>query len=100
VDATGGVASIAIAHAQLGDIALEVELSNGSVRVIASTATEHSAQVLIAGQAVLAERLAKQGFVLAGLDVVVAEGQAGAQATRKRARERTAHSSHSSQKER
>lgn len=74
IDADGGIASIDITHAQLGDIGLEVELAHGHVTVIATAATEHSAQVLIAGQAVLAERLAKQGFVLGSLEVVVTGG--------------------------
>ncbi|MEY4578617.1 MAG: hypothetical protein RL701_3320 [Pseudomonadota bacterium] len=74
VDHDGGHASLEIAHAQLGEIALEVELSNGSVRVIASAPTEHSAQILADGQALLAERLLRQGIVLEKLDVVVKRG--------------------------
>lgn len=71
VDAHGGSASLSVAHPQLGDIALEVELQNGVLHVIASAPNEYAAQVLLEGQAVLAARLARQGVSLAALDVVV-----------------------------
>jgi flagellar hook-length control protein FliK len=87
VDANGGTASLEVINPQLGDITLEVELDQGTVHVVASAPNEHSARVLEANQAVLAERLLRQGVVLAKLDVVV-RSRAGRGSKRPRKRER------------
>jgi hypothetical protein len=63
-----------------------VELSNGVVHVIASAPTELAAQVLLEGQAELAERLLRQGVVLEKLDVVVANKRKDSQRARARTR--------------
>jgi hypothetical protein len=86
VDAQGGSATLQVAHPQLGDIALEVELSNGVLRVIASAPNEYAAQVLLEGQAQLAERLLRQGVALEVLDVVVTNKRKESQRARARAR--------------
>ena len=75
-----------MAHPQLGDIALEVELSNGVLRVIASAPTELAARVLLEGQAQLAERLLRQGVALEKLDVTVANKRKDSQRARARNR--------------
>jgi hypothetical protein len=69
--ADGGSASVDVAHPELGEIGLQVEMSRGSVRVTAVTTSELSAQVLQQGQTMLAERLLRQGVSLEALDVVV-----------------------------
>lgn len=71
VDADGGTASVNVLHPLLGDIALDVELAQGSVRVIATVATDHGARILQEGQALLAERLLRQGVTLDVLEVLV-----------------------------
>lgn len=71
VDANGGSASVSVAHPLLGDVALDVELSQGAVRVIATVPNEYGARILQEGQALLAERLLRQGVTLQVLDVVV-----------------------------
>jgi hypothetical protein len=71
VDADGGNASVNVLHPLLGDIALDVELSQGSVRVIATVPNDYGARILLEGQAVLAERLLRQGVHLQVLDVLV-----------------------------
>lgn len=86
VDAQGGSASLQVAHPQLGDIALDVELSNGVLRVIASAPNEYAARVLLEGQAELAERLMRQGVALEVLDVVVTNKRKESQRARARAR--------------
>ena len=86
VDAQGGCASLQVAHPQLGDITLDVELSNGVLRVIASAPNEYAAQVLLEGQAQLAERLLRQGVALEVLDVVVTNKRKDSKRARARAR--------------
>jgi len=86
VDANGGTASLEVAHPHLGDITLEVELSNGVLHVIASAPHEHAAKVLLEGQAQLAERLQRQGVKLKSLDVVVANKRKDSQRARARNR--------------
>lgn len=71
VDADGGNASVNVAHPLLGDIALDVELSQGAVRVFATVPNEYGARILQEGQAILAERLLRQGVTLQALDVIV-----------------------------
>ena len=71
VDANGGNASVNVAHPLLGDIALDVELSQGAVRVVATVPNEYGARILQEGQAILAERLLRQGVTLEVLDVIV-----------------------------
>jgi hypothetical protein len=69
--ADGGSASVDVAHPELGEIGLQVEMSRGAVRVTAIATSELSAQVLQEGQAMLAERLLRQGVSLEALDVIV-----------------------------
>jgi hypothetical protein len=71
VDADGGTASVNVLHPLLGDIALDVELAQGSVRVIATVPNDYGARILQEGQAVLAERLLRQGVTLQVLEVLV-----------------------------
>jgi hypothetical protein len=71
VDASGGSASVSVLHPLLGDIELDVEIDNGSARVVASVANDHGARILQEGQAVLAERLLRQGITLQLLEVTV-----------------------------
>lgn len=71
VDATGGTASVNVVHPLLGDIGLDVELSQGSARVVATVPNDYGARILLEGQAMLAERLLRQGVTLAALDVLV-----------------------------
>jgi len=71
VDADGGTASVNVLHPLLGDIALDVELVQGAVKVFATVATEHGARILLEGQALLAERLRRQGVTLDVLEVLV-----------------------------
>jgi hypothetical protein len=71
VDADGGSASVNVLHPLLGDIALDVELSQGAVRVIATVPNDYGARILQEGQALLAERLLRQGVTLQVLDVLV-----------------------------
>jgi hypothetical protein len=71
VDADGGTASVNVLHPMLGDIALDVELSQGAVRVIATVPNDYGARILQEGQAVLAERLLRQGVTLQVLEVLV-----------------------------
>jgi hypothetical protein len=87
-DANGGSASLTIAHPLLGDIALEVELAQGVVRVIATVPNEYGARILQEGQAMLAERLLRQGVTLEVLDVLVRRKRKGkdSQPPRKRPR--------------
>jgi hypothetical protein len=85
-DANGGTASVDVWNPQLGDVSLEVELSNGAVRVTATAENESSALVLQQGQAVLAQRLLNQGVVLEALDVVVRKRKKTAERARTRAR--------------
>jgi hypothetical protein len=87
VDADSGTASIDVWNPELGDIALEVEWLNGAVRVTATAPNEHSAEVLLRGRALLAERLLRQGVALEALDVIVRKSPAKA-APRPRARAR------------
>jgi hypothetical protein len=56
--------------------------------VIASAQTEHSAQILAEGQAMLAERLQRQGILLEKLEVVVSRSarKHGKRADAKRSR--------------
>jgi hypothetical protein len=68
---TGGLASLDVSHAELGQIALAVELADGAVRVTATVSSARSAEVLLQGQALLAQRLLQQGIALEALDVVV-----------------------------
>jgi flagellar hook-length control protein FliK len=77
VDAAGGVATLEIAHPELGPIVLEVQLQDGVVHVVASAPSEQAARVLEAGQALLAQRLRAQGVVLQALEVVVARRRTG-----------------------
>jgi hypothetical protein len=86
----GGLASLDLSHPELGDIGLEVELESGAVRVTATATSERSARVIQAGQAVLAERLLRQGVALEALDVIVVHKQGPNQPLngRKRARAR------------
>jgi hypothetical protein len=70
-DANGGNASVNVAHPLLGDIALDVELSQGAVRVVATVPNDYGARILQEGQAILAERLLRQGVTLEVLDVIV-----------------------------
>jgi hypothetical protein len=88
VDADGGNAAVNVLHPLLGDIALEVELSQGAVRVIATVPTDYGARILLEGQQVLAERLLRQGVTLQVLDVLVRRKRKGkeAQPARKRPR--------------
>jgi hypothetical protein len=88
VDAEGGSAAVNIQHPLLGDIALDVELSQGSVRVIATVPTDYGARILLEGQQVLAERLLRQGVTLQVLDVLVRRKRKGkdSQPARKRPR--------------
>lgn len=89
IDANGGSASIDVLHPLLGDIAIDVELEGSCARVIATVATEYGAQILQQGQAILAERLLRQGITLEALDVLVRRKRKGknrAQAPRKRTR--------------
>lgn len=71
VDADGGTASVNVLHPLLGDIALDVELSQGAVRVIATVPNDYGARILLEGQALLSERLRKQGVTLKELEVLV-----------------------------
>lgn len=71
VDADGGTASVNVLHPLLGDIALDVELAQGSVRVIATVPNDYGARILQEGQALLAERLLRQGVTLEVLEVLV-----------------------------
>lgn len=84
----GGRASVELAHPELGDIALSVEMSAGAVRVTATATDERSAQVIAQGQAVLAERLAQQGVALEALDVIVTPKRKTRSRARARARAR------------
>lgn len=88
VDADGGSAAVNVQHPLLGDIALDVELSQGSVRVIATVPTDYGARILLEGQQVLAERLLRQGVTLEVLDVLVRRKRKGkdSQPARKRPR--------------
>lgn len=87
IDADSGTASIDVWNPELGDIALEVQWTNGAVRVIATAPNEQCADVLLRGRALLAERLYRQGVALEALDVVVRKSPAKA-APRPRARAR------------
>jgi hypothetical protein len=71
VDADGGTASVNVLHPLLGDIALDVELAAGTVRVIATVPNDYGARILLEGQALLAERLRRQGVTLEVLEVLV-----------------------------
>lgn len=71
VDADGGTASVNVLHPLLGDIALDVELAQGTVRVIATVPNDYGARILQEGQALLAERLRRQGVKLEVLEVLV-----------------------------
>ena len=71
VDANGGTASVNVLHPLLGDIALDVELAAGAVRVIATVPNDYGARILLEGQALLADRLRKQGVTLEVLEVLV-----------------------------
>jgi hypothetical protein len=71
VDADGGTASVNVLHPLLGDIALDVELAQGAVRVIATVPNDYGARILQEGQALLAERLLRQGVTLEVLEVLV-----------------------------
>lgn len=71
VDADGGTASVSVMHPLLGDIALDVELSQGAVRVVATVPNDYGARILLEGQALLAERLRRQGTTLQALEVLV-----------------------------
>jgi Flagellar hook-length control protein FliK len=84
----GGVASIDVAHPELGDISLEVELAHGALRVIATANSELSAQVLLDGQALLAARMLRQGVTLERLDVIVRKRESKQSARRQRGRPR------------
>lgn len=88
VDADGGNAAVSVMHPLLGDIALEIELSQGAVRVIATVPTDYGARILLEGQQVLAERLLRQGVTLEVLDVLVRRKRKGkdSQPARKRPR--------------
>jgi hypothetical protein len=87
IDDQSGTAAIEVWNPELGDIALEVEWTNGAVRVIATAPDERSAEVLLRGRALLAERLFRQGVALEALDVIVRKSPARA-APRPRARAR------------
>lgn len=86
VDADGGSASVNVLHPMLGDIALDVELSQGTVRVFATVANDYGARILQEGQALLAERLLRQGVHLEVLEVLVRRKRKGkdSQPARKR----------------
>lgn len=71
VDADGGTASVNVLHPLLGDIALDVELAQSAVRVIATVPNDYGARILLEGQALLAERLLRQGVTLEVLEVLV-----------------------------
>jgi hypothetical protein len=71
VDADGGTAAVNVLHPLLGDIALDVELAQGAVRVIATVPNDYGARILQEGQALLAERLRRQGVTLEVLEVIV-----------------------------
>ncbi|HTU62313.1 MAG TPA: hypothetical protein VMF89_27830 [Polyangiales bacterium] len=71
VDADGGTASVNVPHPLLGDIALDVELAQSAVRVIATVPNDYGARILQEGQALLAERLRRQGVTLEVLEVIV-----------------------------
>ena len=88
VDADGGNASVNVLHPLLGDIALDVELTQGTARVIATVANDHGARILQEGQAMLAERLLRQGVKLEVLEVLVRRKRKGkdSQPPRKRSR--------------
>jgi hypothetical protein len=60
-----------VLHPLLGDIALDVELAQGAVRVIATVPNDYGARILQEGQALLAERLRRQGVTLEVLEVIV-----------------------------
>ena len=93
VDATtanGGLASVDIAHPELGPVTLSVELADGAVRVTATAGNVRSAEVIQQGQAQLAQRLLLQGIALEALDVVVVRKRKSARPakrSRQRARE-------------
>lgn len=86
VDADGGSASVNVLHPVLGDIALDVELAQGTVRVFATVANDYGARILQEGQALLAERLLRQGVHLEVLEVLVRRKRKGkdSQPARKR----------------
>jgi hypothetical protein len=67
----GGLASVDLTHPELGSVSLSIELSDGAVRVTATADSPRSAQVIADGQAILTERLARQGVVLEVLEVLV-----------------------------
>ncbi|HEY2735063.1 MAG TPA: flagellar hook-length control protein FliK [Polyangiales bacterium] len=82
----GGLASVELAHPELGPVSLAIELSSGAARVTATATSERSAQVIADGQAVLTERLARQGVTLEVLDVIVVPHRADRKRIRARAR--------------
>jgi hypothetical protein len=84
----GGRASVDLSHPELGSVGLSVELSAGAVRVTATVESERSAQVIADGQAILTERLARQGVALEALDVVIVPNRKTRTRARARARAR------------
>jgi hypothetical protein len=84
----GGRASVELSHPELGSVSLSVELSSGAVRVTATAENERSAQVIAEGQAILTERLARQGVALEALDVVIVPNRKTRTRARARARAR------------
>ncbi|HEX4353140.1 MAG TPA: flagellar hook-length control protein FliK [Polyangiales bacterium] len=82
----GGLASVELAHPELGPVSLAIELSSGAARVTATATSERSAQVIADGQAILTERLARQGVTLEVLDVIVVPHRADRKRIRARAR--------------
>ena len=67
----GGLATVELMHAELGPVALSIELAEGALRVSATAGSARSAEVIAQGQAALAARLSRQGVALEALDVVV-----------------------------